>query len=199
MKLKKYLIILIIITSVYSSRVSALEKVELVNCTSISNIWVTSNGTNKRIHINGIDTPVGELDEEINTYICTTLKNASILEIEYESNEKDKYNRDLVKIYADKKSLQEDLIEKGYAYIDNIATSYLCNVEKQAIINKKGIWTYPNIEEPYCKNNISSATNETNDKKEESKKKIYDIKYMILINCGILLLLVLIRSNYGKR
>lgn len=85
--------------------------------------------------------------EEASNYTCNALKNASKIEIEYDSNSDrtDKYNRHLVWIYVDDSLLQEDLIELGYAktaylYDEYKYTPYLEEIEKKAKNAKVGIW-----------------------------------------------------------
>lgn len=200
MKYKYISIVILLILIVFPYKVNALETVSLVNCTSPSNIWVNINGEAKRIHLIGIETPSGNLDEEISSYFCSTIKNSSKLEIEYEGVKLDKYNRTLVYLYLDGKLFQEDLLSRGYSYVDNIInyyskTSTFCEIEKTSIAKRKGIWTYPNIKDPYCKNSIEVQENKPNADKTEKKKKDYDIRFMILINSGILVLLLLMKRD----
>lgn len=200
MKYKILSIISFFMLIVFPVESYALEEVSLVNCTSPSNIWVNINGESKRIHLIGIETPSGALDEEISSYFCSAIKNSSKLEIEYEGEKLDKYNRTLVHLYLDGKLFQEDLLSRGYAYVDNIIsyyskTSTFCEIEKSSIAKRNGIWTYQNIKDPYCKNNIEASTTETDKKEIDTKKKNYDISYMILINSGILVLLILMKRD----
>lgn len=200
MKYKFTLIIMIFLITISSSKVAALENVELVNCTSFSNIWISSNGEIKRIHLIGVEKPIGVLDNEINSYVCETLKNAKNITMEYENNKTDKYNRSFVNIYIDDKLFQSDLISKGYGIVDNISnynkhSKTLCNLENEAITSKRGIWTYPNVQDTFCKNSVSTSKEELSSSNKKENQKKFDIKYMILINSGILLLLIFMKRD----
>lgn len=202
----KKLFISILLFSMITSNVYALDEideVELIKCDSISNIWVKTEYDIKRIHLLAFETTSGKLDNEINTYVCEKLKSAEIIRLEYDVIKKDKYNRDLVYVYLDGVCLQEDLINKGYGQVANITTtlkytSKLCDIQKNAIKNNTGIWKYPNIKEEYCNSGIS-LNNETNtfeqDKYEETENNTH-VKYIIMINSGILVLLLLMKKEF---
>lgn len=178
------------------------KEVKLINCESATTSWYEIDGKVKRVRLLAYDREDGELNEEIDSYACTLLTYATKIEIEYDlkSLEKDKYNRDVAWIYVDGKLLQEELIKKGYGQVNYINDEYqylseLCDVEKEALISKNGIWNYSGIKEKYCKSGI----NIDNEKKEESKdnleEKTYDTKelyYLLLLNSGIVLLSVLL-------
>lgn len=200
MKHKLIIIIFFFFIMIAPKNVHGLEEVKLENCTSLSNIWVEYKGEIKRIHLLGFESPKGELSRTIDDYVCNTLKSSSKIEIEYEGTTKDKYNRDLVNVYVDGTFFQEDLVKKGYGYVDNVRNylknvSNLCEIEKFAIKNKLGIWNYANIQDPYCKNSIEVSSEESEVKEVKENKKDYDIKYMILIMSGMLLLLMIMKRG----
>lgn len=200
--MKKIIVILAIIFA-FNKSVNALElkkEVELVNCTSLSNIWIKDNNEIKRIHLLAFESPSGILDNEINNYVCTTLKEAKKLEIVHDKERIDKYNRELVYLYVDGRILEEDLIRKGYGQVDNVNTylelAYpLCAVQKQAIKEKLGIWKYPNIKENYCNSGITLNNEEETFTKKETNHDNNYIKYITLIESGILLLFILMKRD----
>ena len=112
----------------------------------------------------------------------------------------DKYNRDLVYLYVDNKLLQEELISKGYGQVANITTylretKKLCDVQKIAIETNIGIWEYPNIKEKYCNSGINIQNKEEEKEKIKEKYDISNIKYIIFLNSGILVLLILMKRD----
>ncbi len=198
---------LIVFTSyVYADEVKTpiLEKIEikLVNCESAMTSWYELDGNIKIIRPLAYDSEDGDLNQEIDNYACSLLKNAQKIEIEYDLRalEKDKYNRDLAWIYVDGKLLQEELIQKGYGQVNYVTADYqylnnLCEVEKTAISQKRGVWNYPQIKEKYCKSGIDiNNTNKEEDKQITEEKK-YDLKnlyYLLFIDSGIILLTLLL-------
>lgn len=199
----KKVIVIIAIIFAFNKSVNALElkkEVELVNCTSLLNIWIKDNNEIKRIHLLAFESPSGVLDNEINNYVCTTLKSAKKLEIAHDRQRNDKYNRELVYLYVDGRILEEDLIRKGYGQVDNVTTylelAYpLCTVQKQAIKDGIGIWKYPNIKENYCNSGITLNNEEENFEKEENNHDTNYVKYIALIESGILLLFILMKRD----
>ena len=195
-------IVLLIIVFAFNMKVNALERkeVELVNCTSLSNIWVKENNEIKRIYLSSFESASGKLDGEINSYFCNTLKETEKLEIVSDNSIHDKYNRDPVYLYVNGKSMEEDLIKRGYGQVSNIiqiseTSAHLCTIQKQAIKESIGIRNYPNIKETYCDSGIN-INNEI--KNLEIEKNSFDnnyIKYISLIESGILLLLVLMKRE----
>lgn len=200
--MKKIIVVLAIIFA-FNKGVNALElkkEVELVNCTSLLNIWIKDNNEIKRIHLLAFESPSGILDNEINNYVCTTLKEAKKLEIVHDKERTDKYNRELVYLYVDGRILEEDLIRKGYGQVDNVNTylelAYpLCTVQKQAIKDGIGIWKYPNIKENYCNSGITLNNEEETFTKKETNHDNNYIKYITLIESGILLLFILMKRD----
>ena len=165
--------ILLVVTMLLSTNVYAEEiitepidtpiKIEtkLINCTSSSNIWMSIDGNDTRINLLAYDKEDGNLNSEIDKYICDTLSNAKKIEIEYDEKitTTDKYNRVQVWLYVDDKLFQNELISKGYGQVNYILDDYkylteLCNTQKLAISNSLGIWNYEGIKESYCKSGI---------------------------------------------
>ncbi|MDE5629981.1 MAG: thermonuclease family protein [Bacilli bacterium] len=184
------------------------KEVTLVNCLSSTNSWYEVDGKVKRIRLLAYDPEDGSLSSEIDEYACSLLKNAKKIEVEYDLRalEKDKYNRELAWVYVDGKLLQDILIQKGYGQVNYVTSDYkylsdLCASEKNAIIDKLGIWNYPNIKEQYCKSgiDINNALQEQQKADEEEESfNVRTLHYLLFINSGIVLLcLLLIRLKRG--
>lgn len=177
-----------------------IYSVDLVKCDSLANIWIKKDDQIKRIHLLAFESESGKLDNEINEYACSQIKNAKKLAIEYDAMKQDKYNRDLVYLYVDNKLLQEELISKGYGQVANITTylretKKLCDVQKNAIETNIGIWDYPNIKEKYCNSGINIQNKEEEKEKIQEEYDISNIKYIIFLNSGILVLLILMKRD----
>lgn len=178
---------------------------EIVNCDSISNVWLSINGEIKRIHLLAFEVDSGTLDEKIDEYFCSLLNNGTNIQVEYDLETKDKYNRELVYLYVNAVSVQKNLLSKGYGQVNNVEGDYkyldeFCNIQKEAIISKAGIWNYPNIEEKYCNSGIEIGSNKTFEEEEKLETKDYSktLKFMLLINSGILILVIIIKMNNKK-
>ncbi len=83
--------------------------------------------------------------KEASNFTCTQLKKAKKIEIEYDGNKLDKYDRHLVWVFTDDLLLQDEIIKKGYAkvaylYDDYKYTTILQDHEKIAKKEKLGIW-----------------------------------------------------------
>ena len=176
--------------------------IELIKCDSISNIWVNISDEVKRIHLLAFEMESGYLDNEINQYVCNTLNNATSLQIEYDIKKNDKYNRELVYLYVDDSMLQEKLLKNGFGQVNNVQGDYkyltsFCDIQKEAIIKKIGIWNYPNIAEKYCNSGVEIGSY-YKEEKNETEKKVFPIKnlrFMVFLNSGILLLVILLKRN----
>ena len=162
--------------------VFALEKdkkysVDFSNCTDSSSARFILDNNEIKIKFLGIDTLNAlnnnqnkEVDKElIDQYVCDKLKSAEKIEIELEkeSDEKDKYDRYLAWVFVDDVLIQEDLLEKGYAKTFYLYENYkyydlLKSKEEEAKTNKVGVW-YEEIKEEL------TITNE-----EEKKENFFD-------------------------
>lgn len=94
------------------------------------------------------NSPVEKYGPEASELNEKTLKNAKKIEIEFDTYQKtDKYGRALAYVYADGKSVQEQLLKEGLAeikYVKEPDTRYLAEFTKaqnQAKANKKNIWS----------------------------------------------------------
>ena len=179
-----------------------LYEATLINSEDASNSWFKVEGTVIRTHLLAYDEKNGSLNNEINEYVKNKLTNASKIEIEFDSNKlnKDEYNRYNVFIFVDGELLQSDLIKLGYGSVNFVTDNYkyldtLCDNEKTAIINDAGIWNYEGIKEDYCKSGIEIGSDHTIYKEEvntEVRKDNKELKYLVLLNSGIVLLVILL-------
>lgn len=182
------------------------KNAELINCQSATTSWVKIDGEVKRIRLIAYSPENGELNKEIDEYACNILKNALILEVEFDSTlpAKDKYNRELVWLYADGELVQNSLISKGYGQVNFVTGEYnyldsLCNTQAEAVKNKLGVWQYDDIKEAYCDSGIILANKEKEKETNKKENKKYDTKnlwYLVFLNSGILLLLI---ASISKR
>lgn len=179
------------------------ESVTLISCDGATSMWVNTSEGVKRIRPLIMDTSDGTLNKEINEYVCSLVKNASILEIEKDplSEDVNKYNEHLVYIYVDGTLLQENLIKLGYAQVNYVYNDYrevknLCNLQATAIKEHLGIWSYPNIKEEYCNSGVE-IKNEKEIKSEEEEKTIDNeyLKKMVLINSIIVVFLIIVMKR----
>lgn len=130
-------------------------EVSLDRCVDGDTAWFITNETSLKYRFLAIDTPETvhpSLDFKIygknaSDYTCNLLKTAKKIEIEYDdkSTKTDKYNRELVWVFVDKKLLQEILIENGYAKVAYIYGNYkyVSLLKEKEIIAKEekvGIW-----------------------------------------------------------
>ncbi len=124
------------------------ETVEFKSCIDGDTAVFIINDESKTLRFLGIDAPEDntEIGKEVSNYVCKTLNKATKITLEYEESATiDKYNRVLAWVYVDDKSLQKDLIEKGYAQLKYIYDDYkyvdeLEKIQQQAKEKKLGIW-----------------------------------------------------------
>ena len=197
-------ILLMILTSIiFISSVNAeeqKEEVKLINCDSAVSLTVETTTGYKRIRLLMMDSSNGSLDKEISNYVCNKVKNASKLEIEIDplSDKENKYKETLVYLYVDGYLLQNDLISLGYAQVNYVYNDYkyvdeLCDLQKNALENKLGIWNYPDIKEEYCQSGVV-IKNETKDEEKNEEKKTKDnknIKKILFINFILVIFLII--------
>lgn len=184
------------------------EQITLVNCMSATTSWVNINGVQKRIRMLVFD-PSVENTSEVDKYVCDLLKNAQNLEIERDIDLVDKYNRELVWLYIDGVLLQESLIKQGYGQVNYVTNDYkylnqLCEIQKEAIINKIGIWSNNDIQEVYCNSGVERNKEEQKEEQEiteEKKLDIKELKHIVFLSSGILLMLIVLVyvRKYAKR
>ncbi|MCI8346564.1 MAG: thermonuclease family protein [Bacilli bacterium] len=132
------------------------EEVRLVKCVDGDTARFMIGKKEYSTRFLAIDTPetkhpkkgVEPYGKEASNYTCSRLKKAKKIVLEYDpsSTKEDKYGRRLAWIFIDDELLQKQLVKKGYAkvaylYGDYKYTNILKVVEKQAKIEKIGIWS----------------------------------------------------------
>lgn len=192
-----------------------LEKQEVTfnRCVDGDTAVFNVNGKEEKFRFLAVDTPetkhptkeVQAYGKEASDYTCDKLKNATKIEVEYEENKTDKYNRYLGWIWIDGKLLQEELISNGLAEVSYIYgnykyTNHLCNIQTTAIKNNLGIWT-TNREEGFCssirKLNIERTTTTTSEDETKTEESLntQDLLYSL----PILFLLFIVKKLGGKK
>ena len=124
-----------------------------------------------------------EYGKEASEYTCEKIKNAEVLELEYDedSDKLDKYNRHLVWVFVDGELLQKKLVSKGYAsvaylYGDYKYTSELEEAEQDAEDNKLGIWSTEQTD-------VEDETDDAS-KGKKNYKEIIILIGMVVIICA---------------
>lgn len=158
------------------------------------------NGESTKFRFLAIDTPEtvhptkGEeaYGKNASEYTCNKIKQAKIIEIEYENEKLDKYGRNLGWIWIDGSLLQKELIENGYAEVAYIYGNYkytnnLCETQKISIENQRGIWQDGKRKEGYCSTlretpltNKKVAITDTNSEKENKNTKSYTLETTLI-------------------
>ncbi len=175
---------------------------QLVKCQSKGDAWFKIEGYTLRTHLTAIDLEDGELNNEIDEYICSKMEKGKRIELEIDniSTKMDQYNRYYVWLYIDGNLLQNDLIANGYGQVSNIEYEYLplaslCQSQKKAIENHLGIWNYEGIKEKNCNSGIQIQNTSNKEKNKKESVKEYNkenLKSLVLLNAGVVLLAVLI-------
>ncbi len=188
-----------------SASFNGRRKAVLVKCQSKGTAWFKMDNEIIRTHLIAVDLEDGDLNKEIDEYICAKLQNGHNIELEIDvaSFKADSYNRHFAWIYIDGNLLQNDLVANGYGQVGNLDKSYLplyslCQSQKVAIKNHLGIWNYEGIKEKYCKSGIQiqNTVKKEEESKETTKKYNRDhLTYLVFLNAGVTLLAVLILQN----
>ena len=163
--MKKVIIVVILLFAVgCNSNYNEQIKIEFVKCVDGDTARFNINGKEEKVRFLGIDTPEStnikeEYGVEASDYTCDVLNKANDIYIEYDANSdsRDKYDRILGWIFVDNNNLSELLLSKGYANVDYIYGDYkyideLCLGQKNAYMDKLGIWNLTDIryEDNYC-------------------------------------------------
>ena len=154
--MKKLYVLLLFLIAIFPISVSAKsDVVKLSKCVDGDTAKFIINGKEYSTRFLAIDTPevkhpkkgVEPFGKEASKYTCDSLEKANEIVLEYDNNstEEDKYGRKLVWVFVDKELLQEKLVSKGYAKVAYIYGDYkyidrLCIIQKEAYLNKIGIW-----------------------------------------------------------
>lgn len=152
-------------------RVGKKEEVEFVEAVDGNTAKFRIDGQVETVRFLLIDTPetrhpeLGEqpLGKEASEFTKNLLENAKEVELEYDVEKEDKYGRVLAYVYADGKSVQEELLKRGLAWVGYVYESrrYLADFrEAEDIAQEKkiGVWQCPGYatdegfnEEMWCK------------------------------------------------
>ena len=155
--MKKYLVLFIalIMLPLTVNAEEGKKEVKLSNCVDSTSARFILNDEEIKIKLIGIETGEfivsDDLDETngkpIDEYVCSLLKNAKKIEIEYEPKlaEKDKFGRTYAWVFIDDVLLEEHLVTAGaakvaYLYDDYKYNDVLLEREKEAKEKKIGIW-----------------------------------------------------------
>ena len=156
--MKKLLLIislLIIFVPINTLALEGEDEVTLSNCVDSTSARFILN--NKEIKVKFIGIEAGEfiitdeLDEinggSVDEYVCSLLKNAEKIKIEYEPNisDEDKYGRTNAWVFIDDELLESHLVSLGYAKVAFLYDDYKYNdeileKEKEAKEKNLGIW-----------------------------------------------------------
>lgn len=153
--MKKVFLVLVGMIMFIPCVVNAKEKVKFSDCVDGDTAKVILNNEEIKIRFLAVDTPetkntstgVEAYGPEASDFTCNALKNASIIEVEYDENsdKTDKYGRHLVWVFVDSELLQTKLVDNGlaevaYLYGNYKYTDILESAEDTAKTNKIGIW-----------------------------------------------------------
>ena len=163
---------------------SEKKQAVFVNCVDGDTAVLKVDQKELRYRFLGVDTPesvhptkeVEVYAKEASKNTCDLLTNASSIVVEYDSNsdQTDKYGRELAWIWVDEILLQELMVSEGFARVAYVYGDYkyidsLCSLQHQAIINNKGIWQY-GYEVGYCETHDNNV-------KESNPNNIYKVKF----------------------
>lgn len=125
--------------------------VKLDKCVDGDTTWFIIDGVRIKVRFLAIDTPestnkIEKYGKEASVFTCNKLKKATKIELEYEDNKIDKYNRTLAWVFVDDELLQSILVRNGYArvaylYDDYKYTDIILKDEKYAKEKKLNIWS----------------------------------------------------------
>ena len=196
--------ILIIITLLLFPTITYAKKIEvkLNKCIDGDTASLIIDKKKEKVRFIAIDSPEIDKNElyakEAKEFTCELLTNAKKLYIEYDpkSDKKDKYERDIAWIWADKKLVQNEIVKNGYAkvaylYSDYKYTSELIEFENYAKLNKLNIWNNDKAKSKVkkTKHTIKKEKNSFLD----NINKFYDIIAIL-----IAMILALVSTNISK-
>lgn len=154
--MKKFILLFSILFLVPTFVNAESNTVKLSKCVDGDTARFIIDGNEYSTRFLAIDTPetkhpkkkVEPYGKEASNYTCNSLKKASKIVLEYDSNstKEDKYGRRLAWVFVDGELLQKKLVNKGYAkvaylYGDYKYTDELKMIEKSAKSKKLGVWS----------------------------------------------------------
>ena len=196
-KIALIIILLLFPSTVYAKKI----EVKLDKCIDGDTASLIINKNKEKVRFLAVDSPEIDTNEaysnEAKEFTCNLLTNAKKIYIEYDDNsdKKDKYDRVLAWVWADKKLVQSEIVKNGYAkvaylYADYKYTKDLLEFENSAKVNKLNIWS-GNIPKEKSKNKT------TKDKKTKVLNNLN--KYYDIIAILIAMLLALITTKVKKK
>ena len=196
-KIALMIILLLFPSTVYAKKI----EVKLDKCIDGDTASLIINKNKEKVRFLAVDSPEIDTNEaysnEAKEFTCNLLTNAKKIYIEYDDNsdKKDKYDRVLAWVWADKKLVQSEIVKNGYAkvaylYADYKYTKDLLEFENSAKVNKLNIWS-GNIPKEKLKNKT------TKDKKTKVLNNLN--KYYDIIAILIAMLLALITTKVKKK
>lgn len=157
--MKKVLIIICVLFCLNIGCVKA-EGAEFKKCVDGDTADLIIDGDVKKVRFLAIDTPETKhpskgkepYGPEASKYTCDALKKADKINLEYEKEKTDKYDRVLAWVFVDGELLQGKLVRQGlakvaYLYDDYKYTEKLQKLESEAKSDKLNIWS--DYEEDY--------------------------------------------------
>ena len=154
--MKKFILLFSILFLLPIAVNAETDTVKLSKCVDGDTARFIINGKEYSTRFLAIDTPetkhpkkkVEPYGKEASNYTCNSLKKASKIVLEYDSNstKEDKYGRRLAWIFVDGELLQKKLVSKGYAKVAYLYGNYkytdeLKNIEKKAKTKEIGVWS----------------------------------------------------------
>ena len=196
-KIALMIILLLFPSTVYAKKI----EVKLDKCIDGDTASLIINKNKEKVRFLAIDSPEIDTNEaysnEAKEFTCNLLTNAKRIYIEYDDNsdKKDKYDRVLAWVWADKKLVQSEIVKNGYAkvaylYADYKYTKDLLEFENSAKVNKLNIWSENTPKE-------KSKNKTTKDKKTKVLNNLN--KYYDIIAILIAMLLALITTKVKKK
>ena len=178
MKIRYLIIALFVLVNISNVYASDKYTVKLSKCIDGDTARFILNGKEVKARFIGINTPEYSDDnkepygKESSEYTCELLTNAKKIQVQYDpkSDEKDKYDRELLWVFVDNELLQKKIIEKGYGKVHYVYADYLyvdeLKIEEEKAKEKQlGVW--------------STDQNTTNEKIEDDDLLIKIIKKLI--------------------
>lgn len=154
--MKKYVHMFLLLILLTPFSIYAKEGVTFSKCIDGDTVEVFLHNEKVKVRLLAVDTPESKhpdkgeepFGKEASIYTCQMVKEAKVLQIEYDlnSDRKDKYNRSLAWLWIDGTLLQESLIQEGLASVAYLYGDYkYVNLlqEKESIAKQKqlGIWS----------------------------------------------------------
>lgn len=201
--MRKFLLIFLSFFMIINS-VSAQESVDavIISCENSEEFVVSINDKIKRIRLYNFTRDDTDINRIIDEYTCKKVIDSKDLKVALTGNS-DQYNYEYAIVYVENQDIREELISLGYGQVSNVESyskelDNLCAIEKNAIVNKLGIWNYIEKED-FCQNNIVNKV-ENNDEtpiKDETKKDNIYIPFLSLSTMLILILCLCIIKKRG--